>query len=154
MVCHTLSGIAVEVKIWLCAPKVQQSQSTNVVSSCFIFTCYINATVSPAITMLTIDISLIRMLSDGPLVSLKGSPTVSPTIQALWANEPLPPKAPSSIFFLALSQAPPALAMNTAKVKPPASPPTSSPSTPATPSTQPTMIGIRMARTDGITISC
>ena len=112
------------------------------------------ATVSPAITMLTIDISLMRMLSDGPEVSLKGSPTVSPTIQALWANEPLPPKAPSSIFFLALSQAPPALAMKTASVKPPARPPTSSPSTPATPSTQPTTMGMMMASTDGIIISC
>ena len=44
---------------------------------------YMKATVSPAITMLTIDISLMRMLSDGPLVSLNGSPTVSPTMVAL-----------------------------------------------------------------------
>lgn len=50
-----------------------------------------NATVSPAITIETIDISLIRMLSDGPEVSLKGSPTVSPTTVALWQSEPLPP---------------------------------------------------------------
>lgn len=41
------------------------------------------ATVSPAMTMETIDISLIRMLSDGPEVSLNGSPTVSPTTVAL-----------------------------------------------------------------------
>ena len=41
------------------------------------------ATVRPAITIDTIDISLMRMFSDGPLVSLNGSPTVSPTIQAL-----------------------------------------------------------------------
>ena len=40
--------------------------------------------VRPAITMLTIDMSLIRMLSDGPEVSLNGSPTVSPAIVALW----------------------------------------------------------------------
>lgn len=44
---------------------------------------YMKATVRPAITMLTIDMSLMRMLSDGPLVSLKGSPTVSPTTVAL-----------------------------------------------------------------------
>ena len=37
---------------------------------------------SPAITILTILISLIRMLSDGPDVSLNGSPTVSPTTVA------------------------------------------------------------------------
>ena len=49
------------------------------------------ATVSPAITIETIDISLMRMLSEGPDVSLKGSPTVSPTTVALWQSEPLPP---------------------------------------------------------------
>ena len=41
---------------------------------------YRKAMVRPAITMLTIDISLMRMFSDGPEVSLNGSPTVSPTI--------------------------------------------------------------------------
>ena len=100
--------------------------------------------VKPAITMLTIDMSLMRILSDGPEVSLKGSPTVSPTMVALWANEPLPPKLPSSTIFLALSHAPPALAIKTARVKPPASPPTNRPKTPATPSTQPTTIGMAM----------
>ena len=35
--------------------------------------------------------SLMRMFSEGPEVSLKGSPTVSPTTAALWALEPLPP---------------------------------------------------------------
>ena len=44
---------------------------------------YRKATVRPAITMLTIDINLIKMFKLGPLVSLKGSPTVSPTIVAL-----------------------------------------------------------------------
>ncbi len=42
-------------------------------------------------TMETIDISLMRMLRLGPDVSLKGSPTVSPTTPALCAGEPLPP---------------------------------------------------------------
>ena len=41
------------------------------------------AMVKPAITMLTIDISLIKIFRLGPLVSLNGSPTVSPTIVAL-----------------------------------------------------------------------
>lgn len=53
---------------------------------------YSMAMVRPAITMLTIDISLMRMLSDGPEVSLKGSPTVSPTMVALWLSLPLPSK--------------------------------------------------------------
>ena len=47
---------------------------------------------SPANTIDTIDTSLIRMLIDGPDVSLNGSPMVSPTTAALWLSEPLPPK--------------------------------------------------------------
>ena len=37
----------------------------------------------PAMTTETIAINLIRMFSEGPLVSLNGSPMVSPTIAAL-----------------------------------------------------------------------
>ncbi len=40
----------------------------------------------------TMDINFMRMLSDGPEVSLKGSPTVSPTTAALWASDPFPPR--------------------------------------------------------------
>ncbi len=43
----------------------------------------LHATVKPAITIETILISLIRMFNDGPEVSLKGSPTVSPVTAAL-----------------------------------------------------------------------
>src|SRR5438105_2913036 len=50
---------------------------------------------------------LIIGLTAGPAVSLYGSPTVSPVTAALCASEPLPPKWPSSMYFLALSQAPP-----------------------------------------------
>ena len=42
----------------------------------------------------------------GPAVSLYGSPTVSPVTAACGLPEPLPPKLPSSMYFLALSQAP------------------------------------------------
>ena len=56
---------------------------------------------------LTTPMTLIRIATPGPLVSLKGSPTVSPTTAALCASEPLPPKWPSSMYFLALSHAPP-----------------------------------------------
>lgn len=62
----------------------------------------------------TIAINLIRILRLGPLVSFNGSPTVSPTTAALWIYEPLVTtvfvssfKNPASIYFLALSQAPP-----------------------------------------------
>ena len=104
--------------------------------------------------MLTMLINLMRILSDGPEVSLKGSPTVSPTTVALWHSEPLPPYSPLSTYFLALSQAPPELAMNTANVKPVASPPTNSPITPATPNTIPTITGMAIASKEGNTISC
>src|ERR1044071_978920 len=50
---------------------------------------------------------LIIGLIAGPAVSLYGSPTVSPVTAAAWASEPLPPSAPSSISFFALSPAPP-----------------------------------------------
>ena len=73
--------------------------------------------------MLTIDISLMRMFNDGPEVSLNGSPTVSPTTVALWLSEPLPPKLPSSTYFLALSQVPPELAMKIANTNPLLKPP-------------------------------
>lgn len=104
--------------------------------------------VKPAITMLTIDISFIKIFNDGPDVSLNGSPTVSPTIVVLWFSLPLPPKLPSSIIFFALSHAPPEFDMNTASVNPAARPPVRSPNTPATPKTKPTTIGIIMASHD------
>ncbi len=54
----------------------------------------------------------------GPAVSLNGSPTVSPITAAAWASEPLPPCAPSSTSFFALSQAPPEFASMTAMSTP------------------------------------
>ena len=49
-----------------------------------------------------------KILIEGPEVSLKGSPTVSPTTAALCVSEPFPPRFPCSTNFLALSHAPPA----------------------------------------------
>ena len=43
---------------------------------------------------------------------------MSPVTAAAWASEPLPPKAPSSISFLALSQAPPPLVIEMARNRP------------------------------------
>ena len=77
-----------------------------------------NLTIRPAKTTDTMLINLIRMLRLGPEVSLKGSPTVSPTTAALWAAEPLPPWWPSSMYFLALSQLPPAFAIMMASTNP------------------------------------
>src|ERR1051325_7673725 len=63
-----------------------------------------SAASSSSATMLVI---LIIGFTAGPVVSLYGSPTVSPVTAALCASDPLPPKLPSSIYFLALSHAPP-----------------------------------------------
>ena len=67
------------------------------------------------------------MFIDGPEVSLKGSPTVSPTTAAACVSEPLPPNLPFSTNFLALSQAPPAFAIINARDTQPNSPPASIP---------------------------
>ena len=71
-------------------------------------------TTAGAISSDTRFITLISGLIAGPAVSLNGSPTVSPMIVASCAGEPLPPWAPSSTIFFALSQAPPELARKTA----------------------------------------
>src|SRR5262249_50423811 len=71
-------------------------------------------TTAGAIRRDTRFITLISGLMAGPAVSLNGSPTVSPMTVAACASEPLPPWLPSSTSFLALSQAPPELARNTA----------------------------------------
>src|SRR5690606_36068850 len=98
-------------------------------------------TTKPAITTLTILISLIRIFRLGPLVSLNGSPTVSPTTAALWDSLPLPPRFPASMYFLALSQAPPLLLMKIARQNPLVKLPANNPTTPPTPNSMPTTIG-------------
>jgi len=66
-------------------------------------------------TRLNIAINLTRILRDGPEVSFNGSPTVSPITAALCSSDPFFLTTPSitnypdSIYFLALSQAPPVL---------------------------------------------
>ena len=72
-------------------------------------------------------ITLIKIFIDGPEVSLNGSPTVSPTTVAACASVPLPPKLPFSTNFLALSHAPPALAIIRAISTHPSSAPASMP---------------------------
>jgi hypothetical protein len=62
-----------------------------------------------------IAMSLMRILREGPEVSFNGSPTVSPVIAALCSSvflaltSPLTTNYPPSMYFLALSQAPPEL---------------------------------------------
>ena len=110
-----------------------------------------------AITRATTDISFNKIFKDGPDVSLNGSPTVSPTTAALCASVPFFPC--SSIIFLALSQAPPALdwkiAIKTPHVVTPASRPPniSAPPIPNHFSPKPTTTGTAIARSPGNTIS-
>ena len=103
-------------------------------------------------TRLTMDMSFIKILRDGPEVSLHGSPTVSPTIAALWASLPFPPRFPASMYFFALSHAPPAFARNIANKKPDAVAPASKP-TRADRFHIPTISGARTAMITGSIIS-
>jgi len=79
-------------------------------------------------------INFIKILSDGPEVSFNGSPTVSPMTVDLCSYDPFYTMTvypysffifikPFSIYFLALSQAPPelaeAVAIETAETKAP-----------------------------------
>src|SRR6056297_2059636 len=120
-----------------------------------------------AITSVTTDISFNRMFNEGPEVSLNGSPTVSPTTPALCGSEPLPYSTPSivtpsSIIFLALSHAPPALDWNKAIRTPAEVTPASNPpsicapnvgSSLMNPGTNPNSTGTTTAKVPGTTIS-
>ena len=57
------------------------------------------------------------------------------------------------MYFFALSQAPPALDMNTAMAKPVTDTPPSSPTTPSGPRSRPVRMGTMMASRAGTTIS-
>ena len=98
---------------------------------------------------------MIRISSEGPTVSFKGSPTVSPTTAASCAGEPLPCPltAPDSIYFLPLSHAPPALPVNIASMIAESVAPIRSPPTNIGPKRKPETSGNRIARTDGTFIS-
>src|SRR5205085_6019149 len=108
-----------------------------------------NGTINSA-TMLMI---LISGLTAGPAVSLYGSPTVSPVTAALCASEPLPPWWPSSMYFFALSQAPPPVHIEIATNRPVTMVPISRPPKATGPSSMPTRIGTTTGNRLGITIS-
>ena len=56
---------------------------------------------SGASTSVIVASSFTRTWSDGPAVSLKGSPTVSPTTAAAWASVPLPRTLPCVVLEVA-----------------------------------------------------
>src|SRR3989344_3644635 len=113
---------------------------------------FYNVSNSGAIIMEIIAINLIKIFRLGPEVSLNGSPTVSPTTAALWVSEPLPPKLPLSIYFFALSQAPPALAIITANKNPVKVEPANSPAKVLGPRNKPTATGVITASNPGAII--
>ncbi len=96
---------------------------------------------------------LISGLTAGPAVSLYGSPTVSPVTAALCASLPLPPWWPSSMYFLALSQAPPPVHMLIATNSPVTMVPISRPPRASGPSSRPTSTGTTTGSSEGIIIS-
>lgn len=98
------------------------------------------------------------MLRAGPEVSFNGSPTVSPTTAALCSSVPLaltfPPitNYPPSMYFLALSQAPPALALEVAIATPEMIAPGSNPAIQRGPTKTPTTKGVNKTRAPGAII--
>src|SRR5699024_2622072 len=108
---------------------------------------------SGMISSATMLMILISGLTAGPAVSLYGSPTVSPVTAALCASEFLPPKLPSSMYFLALSQAPPPVVMEMATNRPVTMVPISTPPSATGPRIRPTRIGTTTGSSDGMIIS-
>lgn len=104
--------------------------------------------------------SLMRIFKAGPEVSLRGSPTVSPTTAALWMSDPLATlfpsssiMAPLSIYFLALSQAPPVLAAEMAICTPLTNAPGKKPARILGPNTNPKNRGVKITKAPGAIIS-
>lgn len=103
--------------------------------------------------------SLTRMFNDGPLVSFNGSPTVSPITAALCSGEPflltypLTVNYPDSMYFLALSHAPPALADDIAILHPETNIPGKTPETAVGPNKTPTSNGVPKTIVAGKNIS-
>ena len=107
----------------------------------FAATLMIKGTISSETRLTTLIIGL----RAGPAVSLSGSPTVSPMTLALCRSEPLPrlfsgSEGSASICFLALSQAPPALAIKTANSCPVTMMPARKPPSARTPIKNPIII--------------
>lgn len=94
--------------------------------------------------------SLIKMFRDGPEVSFRGSPTVSPITAALWISLPFVTTSPmflikpASMYFLALSQAPPVLEAEIAIWTPLAIAPGRNPSNALGPKMNPSRKGVRV----------
>ncbi len=105
-------------------------------------------------------ISLIRMFKDGPEVSLRGSPTVSPMTAALCCSDffylTIPfwsLNLPDSMYFLVLSQAPPVLLIEVASWTPETKVPGNSPQSKSGWKKTPKKSGVRITKRPGGIIS-
>ncbi len=78
---------------------------------------------------------------------------MSPVTEALWAKLPFPPWFPISIYFLALSQAPPLFAINIASIIPVINVPANIPPRASAPNKNPTTNGDAIAKNAGTIIS-
>ena len=102
---------------------------------------------------------MIKIFNAGPLVSFNGSPTVSPITAALCSSEPffltilLTVNYPDSIYFFALSQAPPELADEVAITTPETNAPGNNPATANGPMNNPTKNGVNKTNAPGAIIS-
>lgn len=106
-----------------------------------------------------IALNLTKIFKLGPDVSFNGSPTVSPITEALWVSLPFYHTKlfsfnnPASIYFLALSQAPPELAYDMAYTKPETMIPGKTPAKAVGPNKNPTKNGVPKTMAAGKNIS-
>mmetsp|Transcript_89646 Transcript_89646/g.237138 ORF Transcript_89646/g.237138 Transcript_89646/m.237138 type:complete len:238 (-) Transcript_89646:826-1539(-) len=112
-------------------------------------------------TRLRMAVSFMTMLSAGPDVSFRGSPTVSPVTEFLCASEPLAwilpvflsCSRPAEMYFFELSQAPPVLLMEMASCTLDTRAPERSPAHAFLPKPMPATSGLRITRRPGAIIS-
>lgn len=103
-------------------------------------------------------INFTKIFNEGPDVSFNGSPTVSPITAALCSSlpffltTPLCTNYPDSIYFLALSHAPPVLDIEIAIYTPETKAPGNNPATAFGPKQAPTIIGVKITSIPGAII--
>mmetsp|Transcript_55815 Transcript_55815/g.120123 ORF Transcript_55815/g.120123 Transcript_55815/m.120123 type:complete len:229 (-) Transcript_55815:1884-2570(-) len=132
------------VRIPMCMrPKVHAREATRGATPAYHISQSSLPSITGAMSKATMDMSFNKMSKEGPEVSLKGSPTVSPTTQALPTSDFLIPNF--SHNFLELSQAPPALPIITASMAALPMHPARRPITARAPTPRPTINGVRTA---------
>merc|ERR1712100_618251 len=107
-------------------------------------------------TKLMMAVSFMTMLRAGPEVSFRGSPTVSPVTEFLWASLPFwkpLPRPPAEMYFLELAHAPPVLLIEMASCTLDTNAPESKPAQAFLPKPKPATRGLKITRAPGASIS-